>query len=624
MTGLTFIKPSKTEWLPPDTFPDLSGASEIAIDLETRDPNMNTEGPGWPTKQGEIVGFAIAADGWKGYLPVKHAGGGNLDDKLVRRYVQSVLDTPADKIFFNAAYDVGWLTAEGFKINGRIIDAMIAAALVDENRMSYSLNSLSFDYLKEIKSEEGLRKAAAEFGVDPKKELWKLPAMFVGEYAEQDALLTLKLWQVMKIELIKEECESIFNLETELCPLLIQMTQRGIRLNVDKAESVSRYLKGKERDLMAQIKNISGISVDIWAAASIAKAFDKLNLPYSKTAKGAPSFTKGFLSDHPHPIAQMIVGAREYNKASGTFVQKMLNYARHDGRIHSHINQIRSDDGGTVTGRFSMNNPNLQQIPARNEEIGPMIRGLFLPEEGEEWASLDYSQQEPRLTVHYAVAVKLANAYEAAQQYRENPDADFHQMVADMAKIPRKQAKTIGLGLTYGMGRAKMAAELDLSDVEAASLIAKFHDGVPFLRSLITSVQVRLDDSDSNGAIRTLLGRRCRFPLWEPATYGPLHKALPREDALKEYGHPIRRAMTYKGLNRLIQGSAADQTKKALLDCFKEVGCLALLQVHDELCFSVKDREQALALKEVMETCVKLEVLSKVDLEMGPSWGEAC
>ena len=621
--SLTFTKPSKTEWLPPDTLPDLSSATEIAIDLETRDPNMNTEGPGWPTKQGEVVGFAIAVEGWKGYLPIKHEGGGNLDEGIVRRYVQSVLDLPADKIFFNAAYDVGWLWAEGFKINGRILDAMVAAALIDENRMSYSLNALSFDYLKELKSEEGLRKAAAEFGIDPKKELWKLPAMFVGEYAEQDAALTLKLWQIMKIELIKEECSSIFELETALTPLLIKMTQRGIRLNTNKAESVGNYLQAKEKDLLKQIKDVCGVSVDIWAAASIARAFDKLNLPYNKTEKGSPSFTKGFLSTHPHPIAQMIVGAREYNKASGTFVQKLLNYARHDGRIHSHINQIRSDDGGTVTGRFSMNNPNLQQIPARNEEIGPMIRGLFLPEEGEEWASLDYSQQEPRLTVHYAVAIELASAMEAAQKYRENPDADFHQMVADMAKIPRKQAKTIGLGLTYGMGRAKMANELDLSDAEAASLIAQFHDGVPFLRSLITSVQARIDDPDSNGAIRTLLGRRCRFPLWEPATYGPLHKALPRDQALAEYGHPIRRAMTYKGLNRLIQGSAADQTKKALLDCYNEVGCLASLQVHDELCFSVKDRAQAEELKRVMEGCVKLEVPSKVDLEMGPSWGEA-
>jgi DNA polymerase-1 len=239
----------KTEWMAPEVFPDLSSADAIAIDLETCDPGMKTSGPGWPTKNGYIVGFALAVDGWKGYFPTRHGGGGNLDEKKVRKFVQTVLDLPCDKIFFNAAYDVGWLKAEGFTINGRIIDAMIAAALIDENRFSYSLNALGFDYLQETKSEQGLRDAAKEFGVDPKGELYKLPALYVGEYAEQDAALTLKLWQFFKIEMIKQELSPIFELEMELCPHLIEMTFRGVRLDQDRAEKTKKLFQTREKEI---------------------------------------------------------------------------------------------------------------------------------------------------------------------------------------------------------------------------------------------------------------------------------------------------------------------------------------------------------------------------------------
>jgi DNA polymerase I-like protein with 3'-5' exonuclease and polymerase domains len=611
----------KTEWMAPEVFPDLSSADAIAIDLETCDPGMKTSGPGWPTKNGYIVGFALAVDGWKGYFPTRHGGGGNLDEKKVRKFVQTVLDLPCDKIFFNAAYDVGWLKAEGFTINGRIIDAMIAAALIDENRFSYSLNALGFDYLQETKSEQGLRDAAKEFGVDPKGELYKLPALYVGEYAEQDAALTLKLWQFFKIEMIKQELSPIFELEMELCPHLIEMTFRGVRLDQDRAEKTKKLFQTREKEALAKIKSLSGVQVDIWAAASIAKAFDKLGIEYPKTEKGAPSFTKSFLNHHAHPIATSIVDAREYNKANGTFIEALLSYAQYDGRIHGHINQLRSDDGGTVSGRLSMANPNLQQIPARHPEIGPAIRSLFLPEQDEIWASLDFSQQEPRLAVHYAKLLELRGAEKAAEAYTTNPDTDFHQTIADMAGIGRKQAKTIGLGLLYGMGKGKMATELDLSTEEAGELIGKFHELVPFMKGLVVSVQQRVDHPASNGSIRTLLGRRCRFNLWEPMEFG-LHKALPKEQAVLEYGPRLKRAYTYKGLNRLIQGSAADQTKKSMLACI-EAGKLPLLQVHDELCLSVTSAEEANKFAQAMMDCVKLEVPSKVDVECGPSWGEA-
>jgi DNA polymerase I-like protein with 3'-5' exonuclease and polymerase domains len=613
--------PRISEWLPPPSFPNLSEAKEIAIDLETCDPNLESLGPGWPRKDGFIVGYAVAVDGWSGYFPVAHGGGGNLDKRIVELWITDILATPADKIMHNAAYDLGWLRASGFVVNGTIFDTMLAAPLLDENRFNYSLNSLGFDYLQESKSEQGLREAASDFGVHAKKELWKLPAMHVGAYAEQDAALTLKLWHHLKALLRKEEVESIFELETAVLPVLVEITLKGIHFDRVKCEQKMNEMRAKETEILKYLKSQAGMQVDIWAAQSIAAAFSRLGIEYPKTNAGAPSFTKSFLDTHDHPMAKMILEAREYNKTHGTFLEPYLKHSAKDGRIHTHFNQMRNEDGGTVTGRLSAANPNLQQVPARHEIIGPMVRGLFLPEEGDIWAANDFSSQEPRLLVHYASLLELPGAEKMAQAYRDNPDTDFHQMVADMARIKRKAAKTIGLGLMYGMGKAKLAQSLDLPLDEASELIATFHSKVPFLKGTVDAVMKRIEHPSSNGSIRTLLGRKCRFPLWEPTEWG-VNKALPREQALIEYGARIKRAGTYKGLNRLIQGSAADQTKAGMVALHK-AGFNLLLQVHDEIALSVKNIEEARAAAELMTTAVNLEVPSRVDVESGRSWGEA-
>ena len=613
--------PRISEWLPPASFPNLNEAKEIAIDLETCDPNMESLGPGWPRNDGYIVGYAIAVDGWAGYFPVAHAGGGNLDKRIVERWISDVLATPADKIMHNAAYDLGWLRATGFEVNGTIYDTMLAAPLLDENRFAYSLNSLGFDYLKEIKSEQGLKESASDFGVHPKKELWKLPAMHVGDYAEQDATLTLKLWHNLKPLLIKDEVGSIFELETEVLPVLVDITLKGINFNRAQCERHMAEMRRKETEILKYLKSQAGMQVDIWAAQSIAAAFDRLGVQYPKTAAGAPSFTKSFLDTHEHPMSKMILEARELNKTHGTFLEPYLKHSAKDGRIHTHFNQMRNEDGGTVTGRLSASNPNLQQVPARHEIIGPMVRGLFLPEEGQVWAANDFSSQEPRLLVHYAALLGLPGAEKMAQAYREDPNMDFHQMVADLAGIKRKAAKTIGLGLMYGMGKAKLAIQLDLPMDEASELIDTFHSKVPFLKGTVDAVMKRIEHPASGGSIRTLLGRKCRFPLWEPTEWG-VNKALPREQAVIEYGVRIKRAGTYKGLNRLIQGSAADQTKAGMVALHK-AGFRLLLQVHDEVALSVRNIDEAREAADIMAKAVTLEVPSRVDVETGPSWGSA-
>ena len=605
----------QTEWLPPESFPDLSSYSEIAIDLETKDPELKTMGSGSVTGKSNIVGVAVAVQDWKGYYPIAHEGGGNMDIRMVLKWFQDVLNTDAIKIFHNAMYDVCFIRAAGLKINGTIVDTMIAGSLVDENRFRYDLGSLGRDYLGIGKNEAVLKETADLWGVDAKSEMYKLPAMYVGEYAEQDADLTLKLWQEMKKQMYHEDVEDIFKLETELFPCLVDMRFLGVRVDTQAAHTLKHKLLAEEKECLHKIKKETSIDVQIWAARSIEKVFQKLNLPYDLTAKtNSPSFTKNFLQNHPHPMVKLIARAREINKSHTTFIDTILKH-EHKGRIHAEINQIRSDSGGTVTGRFSYNNPNLQQIPARNKELGPLIRSLFIPEEGMKWGCFDYSQQEPRLVTHYASLDGLYGVEEVLDAYNEG-EADFHQIVSDMANIPRSQAKTINLGLFYGMGKNKLQAELGVSKEDAEDLFRTYHDKVPFVKMLMESVMRRAQDK---GRVRTLLGRRCRFNLWEPNQFG-IHKALSHEDALAEHGPGIKRAFTYKALNRLIQGSAADMTKKSMVDLYKE-GITPHIQVHDELDISVESESHADKIKQIMEGAVTLEVPNKVDYESGTNWG---
>ena len=606
----------QTEWLPPEEFLDLSKQDEIAIDLETKDTDLVKMGSGSVTGNGRITGIAVAVSGWSGYFPIAHEGGGNMDKGIVSKWLHKVLSSDVDKIFHNAMYDVCWLRSAGFKINGRIIDTMIASALVDENQMRYDLNSCARRYTGQGKDEAALYEAAKTWGVDAKAEMYKLPAMYVGAYAEKDAELTLALWQELKKEIDCQDIWNIWELETELFPCLVDMRFLGVRVNEEQALKEKKTLLEQEKQLLHKVKKETDVEVQIWAARSIAQVFDKLKLPYDRTLKTqAPSFTKNFLQNHPHPLVKQIAQAREINKAHTTFIDTILKHA-HKGRIFAEINQLRGDNGGTVTGRFSYSNPNLQQIPARNKDLGPRIRRLFMPEEGHRWGCFDYNQQEPRLVVHYSTLQNLYGVGDVLDAYKEG-NADFHAIVADMAGIPRKQAKTINLGLFYGMGKNKLQAELGVNKERAEELFKQYHGKVPFVKQLMDSVMKRAQDS---GKIRTLLGRLCRFHLWEPNQFG-IHKSLPHEEALAEHGPGIRRAYTYKALNKLIQGSAADMTKKAMIELYKEK-IIPHIQVHDELDISVKDDKEAKKIVKIMESAVELEVPNKVDYESGENWGK--
>tara|TARA_R110002012_G_scaffold110785_1_gene255435 strand:+ start:758 stop:2686 length:1929 start_codon:yes stop_codon:yes gene_type:complete len=634
----------ETVWFPPEHLPDLSGEKIIAVDVETKDPHLRDLGPGWVRKDGNLIGISVAASDWSAYLPIAHEGGGNMAKDLVLRWLQDQLNHGMDVVFHNAQYDLGWLLSEGIEVKGRILDTMIAAPLLDENRFSYSLNALGSTYLGQRKAEEDLRRAAAQHGVDAKAEMWKLPAERVALYAEKDATLTLSLWHVLHKKLMEENCGKILDMELSLLPMVFEMKRRGVRVDVDKAQQTKKLLQGKEDALLKQIHDETQIHIEPWNAKSLAGVFENLGLTYERTAKSdAPSFTKHFLKNHEHPIAKKILEIREYNKANTTFVDTILNH-QYNGRIHCQFNQLRSDEGGTVSGRFSSSNPNLQQVPSRHPEIKSLIRGLFIPEEGCRWGSFDYSAQEPRWMMHYASLTPATRdnekVVEIVAQYQKD-DLDFHQLVADIAGVGRNLAKTINLGIMYGMGIGKLAQTLgDIPFKEAKTLRNEYDEKVPFIRALASAV---MEAASSRSEVRTMLGRKCRFPMRELKGYSKTMKKPISAEKLEERWQDILNtpeesrddnwqsmnpvkyqvAFVYKALNRLIQASAADQTKQAMSDCMGN-GHWPMLTVHDELCFSIESDEQVAEIKDLMENCAPgLTIPSKVDVGLGDNWGSA-
>ena len=601
-------------------------AKLIAIDTETCDPNLKTMGPGGFRKDGHIAGISISTDsGYTEYFPIGHEGGGNLNKAKVISFLLYIYQSRKKLIFANAMYDVEWLYSLDNRLtltrDHRIYDVQTIEHLIDENKLKYSLDSLAKHYLRKSKYEVELAQAVLyKFGkrAKVKENLWRLHANEVSEYAKEDALLTLQIYQKQQDRIKKEDIENIVDFESRLIPVLFHMRKKGVRVDVDKAHSLYTELEKKQSEVQTMLNRLGGTEVNVWANASLKEAYDKNSIGYNYTAKGTPSFTASWLETQMDDVSQSILKVRKLDKIRNTFVKNMIIDKASNGRIYCGFNPM-----GTVTGRFSSQYPNLQQVPARDPELGPMIRSLFIPEEDCEWVCADYSQQEPRVLVHYASLKDMDTAIKVQDEFNKNDDTDFHQMVADMASIPRKQAKTINLGLFYGMGNKKLAAELGLDNDQAYDLFNKYHDKVPFVKELSRQVS---HVASTRGYIKTLLGRKRRFDMWEPRdSWG--ERAYSLSEAHAQYPkQELKRAYTHTAMNALIQGSSADITKSAMIKIY-EAGLLdeidLKLTVHDELDFSVKPDKQKCFDEslQIMKTCVDLKVPLKVDVEKGLNWG---
>lgn len=605
-----------------ERYTSLAGQGAISIDCETYDPDLKKRGPG-PHRDGFIAGVAVGTQaGYRNYFPIAHEAGPNLPKADVLSWLSQQLRLDVPKVGANLIYDLAFLSAAGVNATGPFYDVQIAEPLLDETRLSYSLDNLAKHYLGESKVQDELTAWIVEqFGKkNPKSNIWRAPSDIVARYAIGDVDLPLRIFAKQEVELKKKgRLWDLFLMESKLIPMLLAMRQRGVRVDLDRAEQLYTKLSTKQDDASAAIKAMTGIEIAPWNARSLAKIFDHLGLDFPRTPKiNAPSFTKAWLEHHPHPVTNLIRRVRHLDKLRETFVKGFILEGHTNGRIYTQFNQLRSDDFGTVSGRLSSSMPNLQQIPARSAE-GKLIRSIFIPDEGQRLFKNDYSQIEYRLIVNDAASLSLPGAQAAADQYNSDENADFHQIVADMTGLSRDAAKTVNFGLAYGEGVASLCESLGLNGEDGEALLGEYHRRAPFIKQLSAS---NTRTAVRSGEIETLLGRIRHFNTWE----------IRRGDQVFYFRHRrpgSRRAFTHAALNARIQGSAADIMKLSMVNIWESGICDVLgaphLTVHDELCGSYHDnnagREALRELSHAMESCVELLVPLKVDVSTGPNWG---
>ena len=611
-----------TGWEMPKEFPRLDAAKVISIDIETHDPELETKGPGM-RRDGYMCGLAVGAEDHQGniskwYFPFGHILGENLSERNVLSWAKDNLAGDQPKVGANILYDIMYLDNAGVKIGGRWHDVLMRDFLLDENHFKYDLDSVAERSLSEKKETNQLYDwLRGSFNGKIPSNIWRAPSSLVGPYAETDAELPLKLYRIQQPLLEKEGLLVVSDLESRLLPMLLAMSKRGVRIDLERAEALNQELESRiKRDLEA----LGGINVD--APREVAPLFDKLGLKYPLTLKSKePSFTKGFLEHHPHPIAKQIIDLRKWKKFKSTFIEGYILGKHVNGKVYPSFNPR-----GARTGRLSSSRPNLQNIPIRDPELGPLIRSLFIPEAGESWWKLDYSQIEYRYLVHLGtgdVAERLK------KRYRTDITTDIHQEVSNLldgkatVKIDRKTGKNLNFGIIYGLGIAALAHDLKMEYDETAILRNTYFTIFPFAKELSDKAK-RL--ASNRGFVRTIMGRRRRFDDWVPAAYDDKRDAIRgREKALAIYGNQIKRAYVHKALNSVIQGSAAEIIKEAMACIFESGLCneiVPMLTVHDELDFSSSNEKAVLQAKEIMEQSTKLSIPLLVDIDQGANWGE--
>lgn len=606
-----------TGWKMPTEFPDLRGQGMIAVDTETR--GLDTRDPDF-----RIAGVSVGTEaGYRQYFPVGHEMGPNLEPQKVYDWLKVQLARPGQpKVGAHLAFDVEVLETVGVKMTGPFYDVQIAEPLINENHLQYSLDAVATRQIGETKVTNVMKEWLIDaFGpTNYKANIWRAPAMVVGPYAEGDVDLPLRIFRKQKKELERQKLWSLFEMESKLIPMLVAMRMRGVPVNVQKAQDLLKYSREQSNDRLAQLKRLCGVDVDVWSADSLAGVYDAQKVPYPLTAKTQkPSFTKEWLTNSNHPISNLIKEARHYDKFGGTFLDGYIIKGNRNGRLHTTFNQLRSDNGGTISGRFSSSGPNLQNVPKRGAEA-KLIRGMFEPEPGQVWWKFDWSQIEYRLIAHYAYIMRLPGADAVIEAYKSSEGVDYHQIIADMTGLTRDNAKNLNFGLAYGQGVDLLCANLGVSRDEGLRIIREYHMKAPFMKPLMKKVS---EVTGERGYLTTLLGRVRHFDAWEKGG-----------KVLQEWEAGARRAFLHKALNALIQGGAADLMKQAMVNCW-EAGVFdpsvlgaPYLTVHDELDGSMEEHnnlhiEALREVKHIMENVTPLSVPIRADGGISANWGLA-
>jgi DNA polymerase I-like protein with 3'-5' exonuclease and polymerase domains len=631
----------QSDWRPPKKFPDLSGEKIIGLDIETKDTDLVKRGPGFIRGDAEVIGVSVATTESSWYFPIGHLGGGNMGRESVDAFIRDIVKVK-DRFICgaNLQYELEGLDSRGIEICSKLIDVQVAEALINEESETTALDALCVKYLHTRKDEALLRQAAEACGLrDVKGNIWKLHSQYVGPYAEWDAKAPLLIFQEQLKTLKEENLESIFTLESKLLPLLWQMRKRGIRIDVERAQNLSKSLAIKEQELRQAMSVKYGTEIDEWSGPKIAMICDRLNIKYPKTDVGNPSFTSDYIEGTIHPFFDDLSDLRELSKLKDTFVDGWLLNNLVGEYVHPQWRQIATDEGGTRTGRMAAANPNPQQIPAgkyrksgKPNDIGAEIRACFIPHvSGQRWAKYDYSEQEPRILTHFAAMMGMPGAVEVARRYQDRA-FKIYPFMMEISGLDKRPAKDCYLGRCYGMGIKKLAYKFNKSEDEARQILAKFDSGLPWIKEIADQCMLV---AQKRGYVKTLLGRRRHFNLYEPAESFKIRKANEACDARdrvdltpvplsvaegKWRGLRLQRANTHKALNSLIQGSGADMIKAAMVMNWEDLKVLPYMQVHDELNHGVDSDEEAAKIHKNIENCVEMLVPVVSNMTIKENW----
>jgi len=635
-TGQEILFRPDADWQLPDwsDLPNWQAARRIGIDTETCDPDLKKFGPGVRTN-GRVVGISFALeDGPAHYLPFGHLKGPNLPQANVVEYCRhQAANFTGTVVFANASYDLDYLAQLGitFPKAEWIRDVQVADPLIYELHNRYSLDAIAERLGMPLKQEGKLLEAAEAWSVPPKTGLWRLSPLYVGRYAEADARNPLGILRRQERIIDDNDLWGIYNLESKLTPILVQMRRHGVAIDVEKLQYIKRWAEGEIKDRLQQVRQLTGVAIDrpdLTQPDALRKVLVSVGVTVNKTRDGKWNIDKSVLAGCDHPVGEVLNDSRKLVKLVDTFAHS-VEIRLVNGRLHPTFNQLKkekdsgedSGDGeGARFGRMSGTQPNIQQQPSR-DAFAKMWRSIYLPDPGGEWTSFDYKGQEPRLLVHYAARCRMPGGAAACRRYCHDPNIDAYRPIVEATgldktygpKRGRDFAKIITLGIGYGMGGGKLAGQLGLPTVvktrrdgspftaagpEAQAILDQFNQNAPYISALAKATEQK---AKQTGIIKTILGRLCHFPL-KPGT--------------TEYD------WTHKALNRLIQGSAADQTKAAVV-ALHEAGLTPQLQVHDEVDRTTYSKSERDAIADIMRTCVNTLVPMLVDVEVGPNWGDA-
>lgn len=604
----------------------------LVVDIETFDPTIS--GSNFKTmRMSEYINRTPYCLGCSVYDSStgksRYYNLGHKDYKREKDELKALLETDRPKLLANAIYDVYFLEHyENIRVGGFCHDVQIAEPLLDSYAKSYSLATLCAKYGVEGKQNAeiiDIAKSINEKCTDARSLLFLMPYRAVRDYCLGDVAATYRVYE-KQIPLLKaQNLVELYEMECQLLRIKVMMKMNGVRIDLKARDESRRIVLCEEEDLQFILSQKYG-NFNFNSSAQVAKIFcEQLGITPPLTAKGNFSVDKKFLEKirKQTDFAEHLLRWKKLNKLRTTFLEKAVDeHITDENRIHCNFDNLKNDVGGTVTGRWTCSKPNLQQIPRNDKKLGGLVRNIFIPEDDCWWGHTDYGQIEYRIFCHYALGWRRGDSIDlladkVRKTYNEKPDTDYHALAQETIKavtghvFDRPTIKRLNFGTLYYMGAASMADNFGMTYEEASNAIAALFHAFPFIES---TRELVVRQAKKRGFVKTVLNRRQRydrnfFTVYDEQTHS-------------------RRDTSYALFNYLIQGSAADAMKAALIKCY-EAGVYDVLKlhliVHDETDVSIPKTKEGIEAyaeqKHLMETAVPLRVPLIADLDHGTSWG---